>query len=59
MQTYSYDRELIKDFIRYISDKHKCAVVSFPDDFDASAYVNYRFINTCELLDEFMQERTK
>lgn len=56
---YSPDKELIKDFIRYISDHHKCAVVEFPDEFASSQYVNYRFINVSELLDEFITERKK
>lgn len=56
---YSHDRELIKDFIRWASDTHKCAVVSFPDEFAASAYVNYKFINVGNLVDEFIQEKGK
>lgn len=56
---YSHDRELIKDFIRYISDEHKCAVVSFADEFAASAYVNYKFVNVGNLIDEFIQEKGK
>lgn len=56
---YSYDKQLIKDFIRYISDNHKCAIVQFPDEFAASQYVSYRFVNTCDLLDEFVEERKK
>lgn len=56
---YSYDKQLIKDFIRWASDVHKCAIVSFPDEFAASQFVNYRFVNTCELLDEFIKEKTK
>jgi len=54
---HSYDREVIKDFIRWISDEHKCAVVSFPDEFAASQYVNYRFINVSELVEEFIEGR--
>lgn len=56
---YSYEKQLIKDFIKYISDNHKCAVVQFPDEFAASQFVNYKFVNTCELLDEFIEERNK
>lgn len=37
---YSHDREVIKDFIRWISDERKCALVQFPDEFAASQYVN-------------------
>jgi len=53
---YSPDKQLIKDFIRWASDTHKCAIVSFPDEFAASQYVNYKFVNTCELLDKFIKE---
>lgn len=56
---YSHDRELIKDFIRWTSDTHKCAMVAFPDEFAASAYVNYKFINVGNLIDEFIQEKGK
>lgn len=59
MTTYSPERQLIKDFIRWASDTHKCAMVAFPDEFTNSRYINYRFMNTCELLDEFIQERVK
>jgi hypothetical protein len=52
---YSHDREVIKDFIRWISNTHKCAVVSFPDEFAASQYVNYRFINVSDILEEFIE----
>jgi hypothetical protein len=55
---YSPEKQLIKDFIRWASDMHKCAIVAFPDEFAASQYVNYKFVNTCELLDEFMKERS-
>jgi hypothetical protein len=54
---YSPEKQLIKDFIRYISDNHKCCVVCFPDEFAADSYLNYKFVNTCELLDEFIRER--
>ncbi len=56
---YSYDKQLIKNFIRWASENHRCALVAFPDEFTASAYVSYQFVNTCELLDEFIEERTK
>jgi len=56
---YSHDREVIKDFIRFLSDKHKACVVQFPDEFAASQYVNYRFVNVSELLEEFIEGRTK
>lgn len=54
---YSPDKQLIKDFIRYISDNHKCAIVAFPDEFAANSYVNYKFVNVTELLDEFIKEK--
>lgn len=53
---YSPDKQLIKDFIRYISDNHKACIVQFPDEFASSQYVNYRFINVSELLDEFVED---
>lgn len=56
---YSYDKQLIKDFIRYISDNHKAAVVQFQDEFAASAYVNYKFVNVLELIDEWDEGRKK
>lgn len=56
---YSPEKQLIKDFIRWASENHKCALVAFPDEFAASQYVNYRFINNGQLIDEFIQERTK
>lgn len=56
---YSHDKQLIKDFIRWASDNHKCALVAFPDEFAASQYVNYRFINNGQLIEEFIQERNK
>lgn len=59
MQTYNYDRELIKDFIKWVSDTHKCALVTFPDEFSSDRFVSYRFVNTCDLLDEFVQEKNK
>lgn len=55
---YNYDEQLIKDFIRWASDERKCAIVQFPDEFAASAYINYRFVNTCDLLNEFIEERS-
>lgn len=56
---YSHDREVIKDFIRFLSDEHKCAIVSFPDEFAASQYVNYKFINVSDILEEFLEDRKK
>lgn len=53
---YSPDKQLIKDFIRYISDNHKCCVVQFPDEFAASAYVNYKFVGVGNLIEEFMND---
>lgn len=55
--TYSPEKQLIKDFIRWASDTHKCAIVSFPDEFAANSYVNYKFVNVTEILNEFIKER--
>jgi hypothetical protein len=54
---YSHDREVIKEFIRFLSDEHKACVVQFPDEFASCQYVNYRFINITEILDGFIEER--
>lgn len=56
---YSPEKQLIKDFIRWASDTHKCAIVSFPDEFAASQFVNYRFVNNGQLIEEFIQEKNK
>jgi hypothetical protein len=56
---YSHDREVIKDFIRFLSNEHKSCVVCFPDEFAASAYVNYQFVNVSELVEEFIEGRKK
>lgn len=56
-QVYCKDKQLIKDFVKWVSDKHKVALVCFPDEFAASAYVNYKFINVGNLIDEFIQEK--
>jgi hypothetical protein len=56
-QVYNYDEHLIKDFIQYISDTHKCAVVQFPDEFAAHQYVNYKFINVPELIQGFIESK--
>lgn len=56
---YSHDREVIKDFIRWASDTHKCALVQFPDEFASCQYVNYRFINNGQLIEEFIERRKK
>lgn len=56
---HSHDKQLIKDFIKFISDNHKCAIVAFPDEFAAAQYVNYRFVNTVHLIDEWDKERMK
>lgn len=53
---YSPEKQLIKDFIRWASDTHKCALVSFPDEFAASAYVNYKFVHVGELIEDFMND---
>ena len=54
---YSPDKQLIKDFLRWVSDEHKCAIVQFPDEFAANAYVNYKFINVGEMINDFIDER--
>ena len=54
---YSPDKQLIEDFIRYISERHKAAIVEFPDEYAAHQYVNYRFVNTCEIVEEFIERR--
>lgn len=54
---YSPERQLIKDFIRWASETHKCALVAFPDEFAASQYVNYKFVNNGQLIEEFIQEK--
>jgi len=54
---YSHDREVIKDFIRFLSDEHKACVVQFPYEFAASQYVNYRFVNVSDILEEFIKGR--
>lgn len=56
---YSHDREVIKDFVRFLSDEHKACVVQFPDEFAASAYVNYRFVNVSDILEEFLERRNQ
>jgi len=53
---YSPEKQLIKDFIRWASDVHKTALVQFPDEFAASQYVNYRFVNVGNLIEEFMND---
>lgn len=54
---YSYEKQLIKDFIRFLSDEHKACVVQFPDEFASCQYVNYRFVNVSELVEEFIEGR--
>lgn len=54
---HSHDREVIKDFIHFLSDEHKACVVQFPDEFTANSYVNYRFVNVSELLEEFLEKQ--
>ena len=56
---YSHDRETIKEFIRFLSDEHKCCVVQFADEFAANSYVNYRFVNVSNILEEFLEGKTK
>ena len=53
---YSPEKQLIKDFIRFLSDEHKSCVVQFPDEFASSQYVNYRFVNVTDLIEEFINE---
>lgn len=56
-QQYSPNKQLIEDFIRYISEHHKAVIVEFPDEYAAHQYVNYRFVNTCEIVEEFIERR--
>lgn len=56
---YNYEKQLIKDFIRWASDERKCALVEFPDEFTSSQYVSYKFVNTVDLLNEFVEGRKK
>ena len=56
-EVYCYDKQLIKDFIRYASDVHKCAIVCFPDEFAANSYVNYKFIDTVALVNAFIESK--
>lgn len=53
---YSPDKQLIQDFIRYISERHKAAIVEFPDEYAAHQYVNYKFVNVGELIEEFIND---
>lgn len=57
MTAYCYDTELLKDFIRYLSDHHKACIVQFPDEFAAAQYVNYKFVNVPELIQDFIESR--
>lgn len=56
---YSPEKQLIKDFIQYISNNHKCCIVQFPDEFAANSYVNYRFVNVTELIEEYLKYNEK
>lgn len=56
---YSPDKQLIKDFIRWASENHKCALVAFPDEFATSQFVNYKFVDNGQLIEEFIEERKK
>lgn len=56
---YSYKEQLIKDFLRYISDNHKACVVQFPDEYSSSQFVSYRFVNVSEMINEFIEEVKK
>lgn len=53
---HSHDKQLIKDFIKFISDNHKCAIVAFPGEFAAAQYVNYKFVNVGSLVEEFIND---
>lgn len=53
---YSHDKQLIKDFIRWASDTHKCAIVQFTDEFSSDRFINYKFVNTVDLVEEFTNE---
>lgn len=56
MQPYNYDKELIKDFIKWASDTHKCALVQFPDEFSSNQFINYIFVNNGQLIEEFVND---
>lgn len=56
---YSPEKQLIKDFIHWASENHRCALVAFPDEFAASQFVSYRFVNNGQLIEEFIQEKNK
>lgn len=56
---YSPEKQLIKDFIRWASDTHKCALVAFPDEYAAQQYINYKFVDNGQLIEEFIQEKIK
>jgi hypothetical protein len=56
---YSPEKQLIKDFIHWASENHKCALVAFPDEFAAQQYVNYMFVDNGQLIEEFINEKVK
>lgn len=56
---YSHEKQLIRDFIRYISDNHKACVVQFPDEYSSSQFVSYRFVNVGDIINEFIEEVKK
>lgn len=53
---YSPDKQLIKDFIRWASDTHKCALVQFPNEFSSDRFISYSFVNNGQLIDEFVND---
>lgn len=53
-KVYCYDEYLLKDFIKFCSDKHKAALVEFPEEFTQNQYANYRFVNNSWLIEEFL-----
>lgn len=55
IKQYSHDREVIKDFIRFLSDEHRACVVQFPNEFTTNQYINYKFVDVSELLEEFIK----
>lgn len=56
-KVYNYDEYLLKDFIKFCSDKHKACIVEFPNEFTQDQYVNYRFVNNSHLIEEFLAYR--
>lgn len=58
-QVYCKDKQLIKDFIKWVSDEHKVALICFPDEFSSNQFINYIFVNNGQLIEEFVNEKVK